>query len=170
MLTLVLGGSASGKSLWAETEAQRHVGTDGRALFVATGVASDSEMARKIAAHKRRRRKTRWVEKEEPLDIAACLDLRRTTVIDSLTFWLFNLHAHARDVDAARDRLLQTLSRMQAPCFVVADEIGLGLVPSSELSRGFREESGKLNQCFAQAAGKVVLLVAGLPVVLKSSG
>ena len=50
---------------------------------------------------------------------------------------------------------------------MVANEVGLGIVPDNALARGFRDAAGRLNQTVAAAADKVVMLVAGLPIEVK---
>jgi adenosylcobinamide kinase/adenosylcobinamide-phosphate guanylyltransferase len=50
---------------------------------------------------------------------------------------------------------------------LVANEVGLGLVPETLLGRRFRDEAGRLNQEVASLADRVVFIVAGLPLVLK---
>ena len=50
---------------------------------------------------------------------------------------------------------------------LVANEVGLGLVPETPLGRLFRDEAGRLNQAVAALCPRVVLVAAGLPLVLK---
>jgi adenosylcobinamide kinase/adenosylcobinamide-phosphate guanylyltransferase len=50
---------------------------------------------------------------------------------------------------------------------LVANEVGLGIVPDNALARRFRDAAGQLNQSVAATAQEVVLLTAGLPLTLK---
>lgn len=52
---------------------------------------------------------------------------------------------------------------------LISNEVGSGIVPLGELSRQFVDEAGWLNQAVAEVADHVTLVVAGLPLVLKSS-
>jgi len=52
---------------------------------------------------------------------------------------------------------------------LVANEVGLGLVPETPLGRRFRDEAGRLNQEIAGLADRVVFIAAGLPLLLKGS-
>ena len=47
------------------------------------------------------------------------------------------------------------------------DEVGLGIVPDNRLSRIYRDVLGRANQRLAQTADRVVLQVAGIPLVVK---
>lgn len=60
----------------------------------------------------------------------------------------------------------------QAPFHVVmvANEVGLGLVPGNAMSRAYRDSAGRLNQRLASLADEVCFMVAGLPLVLKGKG
>jgi adenosylcobinamide kinase/adenosylcobinamide-phosphate guanylyltransferase len=50
---------------------------------------------------------------------------------------------------------------------LVANEVGLGIVPDNALARRFRDAAGRLNQRLAVRADRVVLLVAGIPMTVK---
>jgi adenosylcobinamide kinase/adenosylcobinamide-phosphate guanylyltransferase len=50
---------------------------------------------------------------------------------------------------------------------LVANEVGMGLVPDTPLGREFRDAAGCLNQEVASLADRVVFVTAGLPLVLK---
>jgi adenosylcobinamide kinase/adenosylcobinamide-phosphate guanylyltransferase len=51
---------------------------------------------------------------------------------------------------------------------IVTNEVGMGIIPAdNELSRRFRDQAGWLNQAVAEIADEVVLVVSGIPVVIK---
>ena len=50
---------------------------------------------------------------------------------------------------------------------LVANEVGLGIVPDNALAREFRDHAGRLNQGVARIAQRVVFVAAGLPLALK---
>ena len=52
---------------------------------------------------------------------------------------------------------------------LVSNEVGLGIVPEHALARAFRDEAGRLHQRLAAVADRVVLVVAGLPLVIKET-
>jgi adenosylcobinamide kinase/adenosylcobinamide-phosphate guanylyltransferase len=52
---------------------------------------------------------------------------------------------------------------------LVSNEVGSGVVPAYALSRRFRDVVGEINQRVANVADTVLLMVAGLPLILKGS-
>jgi len=166
-LALVLGGARSGKSGFAE----RLVESAGvPAIYIATAEARDDEMRQRIAAH-RARRGPDWTTIEEPLELAACLESAgaraRPILVDCLTLFLSNLLGARRDAGGEIARLLAVLPRLQGPIVMVANEVGLGIVPENEAAREFRDHAGRLNQGVAAQADRVVFMAAGLPLTLK---
>ena len=161
--TLVLGGARSGKSRYAEALLRDAVSP----VYLATGWAGDAEMDARIAAH-RASRDARWRTRETPVALGAVLDDEDGPVlVDCLTLWLTNLILGDHDVDAAVVALEAALRRRAAPTVLVANEVGLGIVPGDALSRRFRDEAGRLNQRIAALAGSVVFVAAGLPLRLR---
>lgn len=175
-LILLLGGARSGKS----SAAQRLAQTGGRVLFIATAQALDTDMARRIAAH-RAGRPAAWDTLEEPFDPAAAaaphLGRYDTVVLDCLTMWVSNLLLRHEDSAAAEPALLDAAGRLlalikgsPAAWIVVSNEVGLGVVPPSPLGRTYRDALGRVNQLVAARADRVYLLVAGLALELKALG
>jgi adenosylcobinamide kinase/adenosylcobinamide-phosphate guanylyltransferase len=166
-LILVLGGARSGKSGYAEAlvEAAAAAGT-----YCATAEAGDAEMAARIAAH-RSRRGAFWRTVEAPLALAATIraeaDPERPLLIDCLTLWLSNLMMAGAPIDEEFATLRMALRDAAGPIVLVANEVGLGLVPDTPLGRDFRDAAGRLNQEIAALADRVVFVAAGLPLVLK---
>lgn len=165
MKTLILGGARSGKS----GHAQALAAASGLPVTViATAQARDAEMATRIARH-RAERPAGWTTLEDPLYLAAALESAAGLVlVDCLTLWLLNL-LEAGDATFERERalLLETLERRTAPTLLVANEVGLGVIPLGELTRRFVDEAGRLNQAVARLADEVLFMAAGLPLHLK---
>lgn len=165
-LTLVLGGARSGKSSYAEGLISA---LPGPWAYVATAEAFDEEMHQRIAYHQARRGLD-WVQYETPLDIAATLSgdaADQPCLVDCLTLWLSNLMHAERDIARETSSLVDALSKRSAPCIMVSNEVGLGIVPDNALARRFRDEAGWLNQRIAAVADCVVFVAAGLPMTLK---
>jgi adenosylcobinamide kinase/adenosylcobinamide-phosphate guanylyltransferase len=167
-ITLIIGGAASGKSLWAENYT---LSATKRPLYIATAQPFDTEMKEKIAAH-RARRTAQWELKEAPLDLVEALSGLTSdscALIDCLTMWLSNHLLADTPLEPLETDLLKALSICPAQLVLVTNEVGYSVVPENALARKFRTAQGQLNQRLAAAANKVVLVTAGLPLVLKSA-
>jgi adenosylcobinamide kinase/adenosylcobinamide-phosphate guanylyltransferase len=169
-LTLILGGARSGKSRYAErlVEAAAPAGT-----YCATAEAGDAEMVARIAEH-RVRRGGFWRTVEAPLELAEAIAAEtaaeRPLLVDCLTLWLSNLMLADRPLEREFGGLAAALRDVAGPVVLVANEVGLGLVPETPLGRDFRDAAGRLNQEMAALADHVVFVAAGLPLVLKRNG
>ena len=175
MITLVLGGTRSGKSAVAEALVAR---SGGPVLYVATAEAGDAEMSARIAAH-RRRRPAEWVTLEAPLEPARAvrewLGAADTVLLDCLGLLVSNVLLAEGDAGdpAARltrlgDELLGLVADHGARVIVVSSEVGAGLVPLSAIGRLYLDLLGDLNQRIARAADHAYLVVAGLAIDLKA--
>lgn len=165
---LVLGGARSGKSRYAQARAEK---TGLARLFVATGQAFDEEMRERIARH-RAERGTEWETVEAPLDIAGAIRERSSPglvmLIDCLTLWASNLLLAGDDIESATNSLIAALEDARGPTILVANEVGLGIVPDNPLARRFRDAAGIINQRVAAACNEVQFLAAGIPLTLKN--
>lgn len=162
-LTLLLGGARSGKSALAVRRAGSWTGP---VLFVATATAGDEEMAERISRH-RRERPAGWTTAEEPVELVATLrgaGADACVLVDCLSLWVANLlEAGWEDeavADAARAAAGIAASRA-APTIVVTNEVGLGIVPETQLGRRYRDLLGGVNATFAEAADEPLFVVAG---------
>jgi adenosylcobinamide kinase/adenosylcobinamide-phosphate guanylyltransferase len=128
-------------------------------------------MAQRIAAH-RARRNVGWQTIEVPHDLAGALDAAAAQVpllVDCVTLWLTNRMLAEADVDAEIVRLEDALARRTGVVVLVSNEVGYGIVPDNALARTFRDAQGRLNQRLAERADRVVLVIAGQPLVVKGS-
>lgn len=163
-MTLVLGGARSGKSAYAEGLIEA---CPGPWLYLATAQAFDDEMVARIAQH-RARRTGAWRTRDVPLALPeAVAEAEGPVLVDCLTLWLTNLILAEADLEDAVARLIAACARAPGPLALVGNEVGLGIVPDNALARRFRDEAGRLHQRLAARADRVVLTVAGLPLVVK---
>jgi adenosylcobinamide kinase/adenosylcobinamide-phosphate guanylyltransferase len=168
-IILITGGARSGKSKYAE---QRAAALGSRWLYIATAEAKDDEMARRIAAHRKRRGRA-WTTVEEPVQLAETLLAWRgrtdCALVDCLTLWLSNLlfRGGENQVEENVETLVRSLPQLDFPVVFVTNEVGAGIVPDNPLARQFRDLAGWTNQRIAAAANEVVLMVAGIPLTVK---
>lgn len=165
-LTLVLGGARSGKSSFAEGEI---ISRPGPWHYYATAQAFDDEMRDRIAQH-RQDRAGDWITHEVPLELADALHACPPGVpvlVDCLTLWLSNHLLAEHDLATEMTALEGVLAARRGPVWLVANEVGLGIVPDNALARRFRDEAGRLNQRIARLATRVRFIAAGLPMALK---
>ncbi|MCV7412819.1 adenosylcobinamide kinase/adenosylcobinamide phosphate guanyltransferase [Mycobacterium florentinum] len=177
MRTLVLGGIRSGKSEWAEQAIAASV-PPGRAVrYLAPGPScpDDADWADRIAKH-RDRRPAHW-STVETCDITT--ELRQSpdtpTLVDDLGIWLtatLNRHQAWENGSVATpvDEMLGAVGAFESTLMLVSPEVGLTVVPATAAGRRFTDELGSLNQRVAALCERVVLVVAGQPVSIKSSG
>lgn len=187
-LILVLGGARSGKSDYAQQRMQELCEHDGSVqspvLFVATAEPGDAEMEQRIEEH-RRARPAHWHTLEAARNVGqAILDLTDdqsfdAILVDCMTLLASNLLVDAEDpfaeeIEAELMRevggLLTCAERLDVPIVVVSNEVGWGLVPPYPVGRAYRDLLGRANQVLAEAADEVILLVAGIPKVIKDEG
>lgn len=165
----VLGGARSGKSRYAQARAEASAG---KLIFIATAQAFDAEMTDRIAQH-RADRGERWSTVETPLDLAEVIAAHDTPdtvlLIDCLTLWASNLMFEERDIPHEIEKLVRAIGEARGQIILVANEVGLGIVPDNVLARRFRDVAGSINQAVAAAADEAVMLFAGLPMWLKKS-
>jgi len=155
VITLVLGGTRSGKSEVAEALAAR-VGAEA-VTYVATGTATDDDMAGRIAAH-RARRPSCWSTVEAGRDLPAVLrDVVGVVLVDSLGTWLAGDPALVPDAAG----LCAALQGRRGDTVVVSEEVGLGVHAETAVGRRFADGLGALNRAVADVADRVLLVVAG---------
>ena len=191
-IVLVTGGARSGKSAFAEEQlADRE-----RVCYIATGLprGEDPEWQERIRLHQERRPAS-WTTQEQYAGLADWLREQSHPVylLDCATLLtsnrLFDLIAqHFPDklelteehflsrqeqsfllqlLEKEWQELLSTIRQTNAECWIVTDEVGLGIVPETRLGRFFRDVQGKINQLIAKEASEAYLVICGLAQQLK---
>ena len=191
-IVLVTGGARSGKSAFAEDQlADRE-----QVCYIATGLprGEDPEWQERIRLHQERRPAS-WTTQEQYAGLADWLREQSHPVylLDCATLLtsnrLFDLIAqHFPDklelteehflsrqeqsfllqlLEEEWQELLSAIRQTDAECWIVTDEVGLGIVPETRLGRFFRDVQGKINQLIAKEASEAYLVICGLAQQLK---
>ena len=168
-LTFLLGGARSGKSALAVELADR---PRCPVTVIATGEGRDDEMRRRIRLHQAER-PDGWETVEEPLALASALSQVRpdnSVVVDCLSLWVANVlergDADSQIEQQSRNAIVVATERA-GQTIVVSNEVGLGVVPPTQLGRRYRDLLGRINAQWADAADEAVFVVAGRMLSLR---
>jgi adenosylcobinamide kinase/adenosylcobinamide-phosphate guanylyltransferase len=176
---LALGGIRSGKSQWAEAAITDAAAPGGSVRYLATGAASsDPEWSARVAAH-RVRRPSRW-STVETTDVATQLraDGETATLVDDMGGWLVAaMDRHeawtpstvVAGLGVDVDDLVDAVGAFRGSLALVSPEVGLTVVPATESGRRFADGLGTLNQRLAAVCDRVVLVIAGQPLMVKET-
>lgn len=182
-MILVLGGTRSGKSTFAEkkaTETKEALNTN--VMYVATSIGFDADMKDRINKHRENRDKS-WITLEKYKKFSDN-DVNKdceVVMLDCLTLMISNLILESdynfdeitpAQVDnlekVVEEEIKQFLSVFKSKeLIIVSNEVGLGLVPSYKLGAIFRDISGRMNQMLAREATEVYLMTAGIEMRIK---
>jgi histidinol-phosphate/aromatic aminotransferase/cobyric acid decarboxylase-like protein/adenosyl cobinamide kinase/adenosyl cobinamide phosphate guanylyltransferase len=162
-LTLIIGGTRSGKSAHAERLA---LATGASVRYVATADSVDRSMADRIARH-RMRRPASWETVDAADALADAITPEGVSLIDGLGVWIAGaLHRNGGDVSAEINRVIERARRSEV--IVVAEEAGQGLLPLDAVSRAWLDQLGEAVQRLSAAAARVDYVVAGHPIALSA--
>ena len=165
-IILITGGQRSGKSSKAEELA---LSLSENPVYMATAHIWDEEFQERVRRHQERRG-PQWTNIEEETALSKHDMTGRVVVIDCVTLWLTNIlyseeliHSSLELAKAEFDKFTEA----EATYIFVTNEIGSGGVSDNALQRKFTDLQGWMNQYIAQKADEVILMVSGLPVVIK---
>lgn len=183
-LTFITGGARSGKSQYGENLAKEN---GGKVTYIATAIPFDEGMRDRIKHHQQSR-PAEWATIEQYRDFE---NLRENPafieadviLLDCLTVLTTNLMLDAdmdfdmvpiEDVWVVEKEILRQITTVLDICkesdkemIVVANEVGLGLVPAYKMGSYFRDIAGRVNQMVAARADAVYFTVSGIPMKIK---
>ena len=169
MLTLVIGGAASGKSEYAERLVLQ---TALPRYYLATMQVWDAECAARVEKHRRMRAEKQFETLECPLHLGTVyLPARGTALLEDLG----NLTANELDDptgagEAAASAILDGLDRLAAQCehlVVVSNEVFSGGANYAGDTDRYLKALAQVNNALAARADAVVRVVCGIPVYHK---
>jgi adenosylcobinamide kinase/adenosylcobinamide-phosphate guanylyltransferase len=177
MKSLIIGGVKSGKSRYAENMLSAFIQSkqldEKQACLIATAQALDEGMSDRIVKHKQQR-SVLWQLIEEPINLAGAIKKAEQTasiiLIDCLTLWLTNLLMKEDEafLQAEINKFLLAVTKCSSELVLVSNETNMGIMPLGQLTRDYCDRSGTLHQSLSEICDSVSLIVAGLPLPLKS--
>ena len=177
MLTLVSGGSASGKSEFAESLVLQS--GCGERYYLATMIPFDDECRRRIARHRKMRAQKGFVTIETPVDLASHLPEGAPQGRCALLECMSNLVANelfspeqAVDGSAVEEKILAGVQQLCSRCeqvIVVTNELFSDGVRYDEGTQRYLAVLGRINCRLAQLADTVYEVAAGIPIRWKGA-
>ena len=169
MLTLVVGGAASGKSAYAERLVLQ---TALPRYYLATMQVWDAECAARVEKHRRMRAEKQFETLECPLHLGTVhLPARGTALLEDLGNLTANeLYDPAGAGEAAASAILDGLGRLAAQCehlVVVSNEVFSGGADYAGDTDRYLQALAQVNNALAARADAVVRVVCGIPVYYK---
>ena len=168
-IILITGGQRSGKSNKAEELA---LSLSENPVYLATAHVWDEEFRERVRRHQERRG-PQWTNIEEETALSKHDMTGRVVVIDCVTLWLTNFFfANDSNTDISLEQAkaeFDAFTSKDATYIFVTNEIGSGGVSDNAIQRKFTDLQGWMNQYIAQKADEVILMVAGLPVIIKKT-
>lgn len=167
MIYFITGGERSGKSRYAQ---QLALELSDQPLYIATARRWDRDFEDRIQRHQLERDE-RWksIEEEKYLD-KINLD-NQVAVIDCVTLWLTNLFTDSKfNIESSLQQakeVFDQLKAINATLIIISNEIGMGIHASHETGRKFVELQGWMNQYIASRSDEVILMISGIPVIIK---
>jgi adenosylcobinamide kinase/adenosylcobinamide-phosphate guanylyltransferase len=169
MIYFITGGTRSGKSSYAQKAALQ---LNDRPIYIATSkvTSNDKEFTQRVERHKSDR-DGRWTTYEAPLYVSKLPLIGNVIVLDCVTLWLTNFFSlHKMDAELSLESIRKEIDALQniaATFFIVSNEIGMGIHPDTLIGRKFTDLQGFANQYIASKASKVILMISGIPVIIK---
>ena len=162
--TLVLGGTRSGKSRFAESLFREFP----EVHYLATlDPAGDRDLERRIDIHRARRSAAFSIlELEDPIDLPRLISFySNPLLVDSIGTWVSRLDlADPSGLAALREQLGGAVLSNASELVIVSEEVGLSVHPPSEVGRRFIDEVGLFNQELARVVDRVFMVTAGIAV------
>lgn len=191
MMTLILGGSGSGKSAYAEdyllritADKQKSDKSEYRKYYIATMQIRDAEMQAKVARHHRLRQGKGFTTIEQPVALEKALEMlwESETQIQSVAVLLecmSNLVANemfSMEVQEAgqvvTERVLQGVDALKSqadPLVIVTNNVFEDGIVYDTGTIEYIETLGRINERMAAEADEVIEVVAGIPQWIKKA-
>lgn len=177
MIMLIIGGSGSGKSAYAE-DYMISLSQEKKKYYIATMQVYDTEGRQKVERHRRLRSGKGFSTIEQPTDIEKAVEKMEAGKGMALLECISNLTANemfAQGVTLAEDAVankivkgIETLSKELIHLVIVSNNVFEDGKTYDKNTMAYIRAMGRINEKLAELADEVVEVVVGIPLVVKS--
>jgi adenosylcobinamide kinase/adenosylcobinamide-phosphate guanylyltransferase len=176
VVTLIIGGSGSGKSAYAEDYICKKAGKNPK-YYIATMKAADKETIDRIEKHRNMRKDKCFITIERPNNIGSLAKEDMTASSYALLECMSNLVANEMFLDGEPKsasfivgkivKEINVLSSKLNNLVIVSNNIFEDGIEYDEYSMKYIRALGLINQKLSEMAEEVIEVVVGLPVKIK---
>ena len=174
MMTLILGGSGSGKSAYAEDYLLRAAG-DKKKYYIATMQVWDEEMQAKVDRHHMLRQGKGFTTIEQPTELeqaAAQMEPAGATLLECMSNLTANEMFSGKPLDrqtviAKILRGVDALRKQADPLVIVTNNVFEDGIVYDDSTMEYIEALGWINERLAAEADEIMEVTAGIPQRLK---
>ena len=177
MMTLIIGGSGSGKSVYAE-DYMVFISEDRKKYYIATMQIYDEEGKRKVERHRMLRRGKGFATIEQPVDIEKSaekmVDGEKTALVECIS----NLTANemfSEEVPGTEEVITEkivggivSLNKKLTHLVIVSNNVFEDGKVYDNTTMAYIRAMGQINQKLAEVADEVVEVVVGIPLMVKT--
>ena len=175
-MTLIIGGSGSGKSAYAE-DYMVSISEDRKKYYIATMQIYDEEGKRKVERHRMLRGGKGFSTIEQPVDIGKAAEKMEAEDRTALLECVSNLTANemfSGEVPATEEVITEkivggiaVLNRELTHLVIVSNNVFEDGNVYDKTTMAYIRAMGRINQKLAEMADEVVEVVVGIPIVIK---
>ena len=176
MMTLIIGGSGSGKSAYAE-DYTISLSEDRKKYYIATMQIYDEEGKRKVERHRMLRGGKGFSTIEQPIDIGKAAekmeDGERTALLECISnltaneMFLEEIHGTEEAITEKIVGGIAVLNRELTHLVIVSNNVFEDGNVYDKTTMAYIRAMGRINQKLAEMADEVVEVVVGIPIVIK---
>ena len=177
MMILVVGGSGSGKSSYAEKTAVSLAQSGMKKYYLATMQVFDDEGRKKVDRHRNLRNGKGFFTIEQPTRISGALekmeDGDRTVLLECISNLTANeMFSEEQAVTEMQvtDNVIRDIKMLKGQTnhlIVVSNNVFEDGITYDDATTKYIQAMGKINQKLAALADRIVEVVAGIPVIFK---
>ena len=176
-MTLIIGGSGSGKSAYAE-DYMGSISEDRKKYYIATMQIYDEEGKRKVERHRMLRGGKGFSTIEQPVDIGKAAEKMEAEDRTALLECVSNLTANemfSGEAPATEEVIIEkivggiaVLNRELTHLVIVSNNVFEDGNVYDKTTMAYIRAMGRINQKLAEMADEVVEVVVGIPIVIKN--
>ena len=177
MMALIIGGSGSGKSAYAE-DYMVSISEDRKKYYIATMQIYDEEGKRKVERHRMLRGGKGFSTIEQPVDIGKAAEKMEAGDRTALLECISNLTANEmflEEVPGTEEVITEkivggiaVLNRELTHLVIVSNNVFEDGNVYDKTTMAYIRAMGRINQKLAEMADEVVEVVVGIPIVIKA--